>query len=325
MTFKENWEKSQTQHQLPIGLIGRMLGVAPPEKEIESYKMIVGGCANLNIIVHLKREKDPIILRIYLRDQDSVYREKKIGDVLKDVVPVPQINYIGDVDNYRFAIVKFMPGIALRDLLLSKREYNLEEVMHEVGGFITKIASYKFTKSGFFNNNLEIIEELPEGGLKEFSLSCLEHENVKKYLGKGKISKIRSLLYSISITKDKNINLVHADYDPANILVNKVDGKWKVSAILDWEFAYAGSWLNDVANILRYSHQMPDSFKTSFLKGIEDNGFKLPKDWQIIVHLYNLASMLDSMTRHDLASCPNIRQDLCELINHVVVELSGAE
>lgn len=322
MTFKINWEKSQTQHQFPIGLIERMIKNSLPDKEIESSKIISGGCANLNVIVNLKNEESPIILRIYLRDKDSVFRERKIADILKDIVPVPQINYIGDVDNYRFAIVKFMPGIALRDLLLSDKEYNLEEVMHEVGSLITRFSSHKFTKSGFFNSNLEVIEELPEDGLKEFSLSCLDYKNVKKYLGKDIIFKIRSLLNSIPIIKDKNINLVHADYDPANILVAKIDGKWKVSAILDWEFAYAGSWLNDVANILRYSHQMPEGFKSSFLKGIEDNGFKLPKHWQNIVHQYNLASMLDSMTRHDLESCPNIRQDLCELINHVVVELS---
>lgn len=325
MIFKINWEKSQDRHQLPIDLIERMLESALPGKEIESSKIIAGGCANLNIIVQLKNEESAIILRIYLRDKDSVHREKKIGDILKDVVPVPQINYIGDIDNYRFAIVKFIPGIALRDLLLSDKEYNLEELMHEVGSLITRFSSHKFPKSGFFNNKLEIIEELPEDGLKEFSLSCLENCNVKKYLGKDIVFKIRSLLNSISTIKDENINLVHADYDPANILVNKIDGKWKVSAILDWEFAYAGSWLNDVANILRYSHQMPDRFKSSFLKGIEDNGYKLPKDWQIIVHQYNLASMLDSMTRHNLESCPNIRQDLCELINHVVVELSVAE
>ncbi|MCT4634911.1 MAG: aminoglycoside phosphotransferase family protein [Rickettsiales bacterium] len=325
MIFKLNWEKSQKQHQLPEGVIERMIEVAFPDKEIISSKLIAGGCANLNLIVQLKNESDPIILRVYLRDKDSVYREKRIGELLKDTVPVPEINYIGDIENYRFAIVKFMPGIALRDLLLSDKDYNLEKIMYEVGSYTTKIASHKFTKSGFFNNKLEIVKELPEGGLKEFSVSCLEHQNIKKYLGKDMISKIRLLLNSIPIIKDTNINLVHADYDPANILVDKIDGKWKVSAILDWEFAYSGSWVNDVANILRYSHKMPDSFKLSFLRGIEDNGFKLPKDWQIIVHQYNLASMLDSMIRHDLESCPNIRQDLCELINHVVVELSGAE
>ena len=123
------------------------------------------------------------------------------------------------------------------------------------------------------------------------------------------------------IVKDTNINLVHADFDPANIFVAEIDGKWKVSAILDWEFAYAGSWMNDVANILRYSHKMSESFEKSFLKGIEDNGLKLPKDWKMIVHEHNLASLLDSMTRHDLENCPNIREDICDLINHIIDEL----
>ena len=71
---------------------------------------------------------------------------------------------------------------------------------------------------------------------------------------------------------------------------------------------------------IRYSHEMPKAYEKSFLKGIEDNNLKLPKDWKIIVNEYNLASLLDSMTRHDLENCPNIREDICNLINHVMDE-----
>ena len=135
------------------------------------------------------------------------------------------------------------------------------------------------------------------------------------------IVKIKSLLESLPALEDIGANLVHADFDPANILVAEVDGKWKISAILDWEFAYSGSWLNDVANMLRYAHQMPDTYRIGFLEGLEDNNFKLPENWQSIINQYTLASLLDSMTRHDLEICPNIKADLYNLISHVVLEL----
>jgi Ser/Thr protein kinase RdoA (MazF antagonist) len=321
MTFKSNWEKSETNHQLPEGIVSKMVNLAYPDKKLESYELIAGGCANLNIKIQLEGNKDLLILRIYLRDKDAAHRERNIGNLLKDNIPVPEIYYIGEVDNYCFAFIKFMPGMELRKLLLGKEAYDLDSIMYEVGELLTKFASHKFTKAGFFDQNLEVIEELSHDSLRKFSLLCLENIAVQKYLSAEIIAKIKSLLMSMPIAKDTNVNLVHADFDPANIFVSEIDGKWKVSAILDWEFSYAGSWLNDVANILRYSHEMPKAFEKSFLKGVEDSGLKLPKDWRGVVNEYNLASLLDSMTRHDLESLPNIREDICNLINHIVSEL----
>jgi Ser/Thr protein kinase RdoA (MazF antagonist) len=318
MVFKINWEKSQTQHQLPKGMVEKMLSIAYPNKELKSSQIIAGGCANLNFKIEFEGKENPVILRIHLRDKRSSYLEKNIGILLKKDLPVPQIHYIGEVDNYCFSIAEFMEGITLRDLIFSKNIYNLSAIMYEIGSLLAKTASHKFESSGFFNENLEIIEELGSDSLKEFSLSCLDNKNVKQYLQPEIIEKIRLLLADSKASEDKNINLVHADFDPANILVAEVDGIWRVSAILDWEFAYSGSWLNDVANILRCSHEMPNEYKDYFLKGISDNKLELPEYWQDIVNEYNLASMLDSMTRHDLEKRPNIREDLCDLISHIV-------
>lgn len=318
MTFKTNWEKSESRHHLPAGIIERMINSAYPGKQLKSSQIIAGGCANINVKIQLENEESPLILRIHLRDKKSAILEKNIGNLLKNDLPVPQIMYIGNIDNYCFSIIQFMQGIPLRDLLLSKKSYDLEAIMYEVGMFLSKIAAHKFPKTGFFNEKLEIVEELNDDSLKSFSLSCLEHTQVKKYLDHEMIIKIKSLLESLPPLDNKCANLVHADFDPANILVAEVDGKWKISAMLDWEFAYSGSWLNDVANMLRYAHKMPDGFKNSFLKGLKDNGLKLPKNWQSITNQYTCSSLLDSMTRHNLEICPNIRDDLCDLISRVV-------
>lgn len=321
MTFKNNWEKSQITHQLPDGIIKKMIHNIYPNREVESYKVISGGCANLNVKFQLLNEDHPLLLRIYLRDKNAVYRERNIGNLLKDRISVPQIYYIDNIDNYCYAIIEFIPGITLRDLFLKESCYNIEEIMYEVGTILAKFSSHQFLKSGFFDQNLEIIEELDNNSLKEFSLSCLSNINIKKHLDSNLILKIRFLLNKLPSIENNNINLVHADFDPANILVSKVNNKWKVAAILDWEFSYSGSWLNDVANMLRYSHHMPNEFESSFLEGLMDNGLKLPNDWQIITNQYNLASLLDSMTRHDLDNCPNIKKDICSLINHIITEL----
>lgn len=45
--------------------------------------------------------------------------------------------------------------------------------------------------------------------------------------------------------------------------------------------------------MLRYAHQMPTEFQNAFLKGIKDEGVKLPENWRIKVHMLNLLSLLD--------------------------------
>jgi Ser/Thr protein kinase RdoA (MazF antagonist) len=62
---------------------------------------------------------------------------------------------------------------------------------------------------------------------------------------------------------------VHGDFDPANILVDKVNDAWSVTGILEWEFAFSGSYLWDVANMLRYAHKMPLEFQNSFIDALE--------------------------------------------------------
>ncbi len=115
--------------------------------------------------------------------------------------------------------------------------------------------------------------------------------------------------------------MVHADFDPANILVEKINGDWQISAILDWEFAFSGSVRWDVANMLRYAHHMPQIFQDSFLSGLNNGGIALPEDWQISIHLLNLISLLDCLKRSNPENQPRRCEDICELINHILIEL----
>lgn len=83
MTFKANWEKVDQKIQLPVQTIESMVKMAFPNKKISSYKIISGGCANLNIQINLEPDNTLYILRVYLRDKEAAYREKNLGLLLK--------------------------------------------------------------------------------------------------------------------------------------------------------------------------------------------------------------------------------------------------
>ncbi len=318
--FKADWEKNSVTQALPQNIVEKMIDLAYPEKKLISCELISGGCANLNYTTLIEGEKNPLILRVYLRDKDAAYREKNLSTLLKKTVPVPQTYYIGKMNDYQFAITEFMPGISVRELLLSDLPHDISTIMFEVGTVLSNITKHEFVKSGFFEKNLTIINELTDNFALTYAKECLQNPNVISTLDSDTISKITEYFekYNHLFPNSHEKHLVHADFDPANILVDKINGVWKVTGILDWEFAFSNSVLHDMANMLRYAHKMPSEFQNAFLNGLTSSGIVLPKNWQVTVHLLNLLSLLDCLKRYDVINRPNQSADIQELINHIL-------
>ncbi len=321
--FKADWEKTSVTYQLPEGTIEKMVRLAYPDKKLTSSELIAGGCANLNFKIQLENEKHPLILRVYLRDKDAAAREQKLATLLKETVPVPLTHYIGKLEVHHFAITEFISGISLRDFLLSNAPDAIGAVMSEVGTILSKITTYEFPKAGFLNKDLEVAPYESSDVIK-FAQDCLNDKNVLSVLSLEVISGIQKAIekQASSFPTDDEKHLIHGDFDPANILVDKINGSWFVTGVLDWEFAFSGSYLWDVANMLRYAHKMPPEFQNSFIDALERNGIKLPASWRTTTHLLNLSSLLDLLKRSDPKDHPHRCADIRELIDHILSELS---
>lgn len=321
MTFKANWEKTSTRVNLSEDLILKMLGTYyTGDHDIKSVSILPGGCANINVLVQLNVSDIPVILRVYLRDKESVYREQKISSLLLKKLPVPEFYHVGEYDGYTVAIIEYLPGQTLRDLLLKGKSPDTSDIMLKVGTILGEIATIKFPSSGFFNTNLEIEKSITSEGFVDFCFKCLENNKVKATVPQKQREQIKNIVkvYKNLLPDEAEKNLVHADFDPANILVTEVNGKIEVSGILDWEFSFAGSTLCDVANMLRCAHQMPDEYQDSFLKGLRGSGYELPSSWHITVNLLNSVSLMDCLVRCDAENRPNQIKDIQELIAHIL-------
>ncbi len=68
---------------------------------------------------------------------------------------------------------------------------------------------------------------------------------------------------------------MHSDFNPKNVLAVRAGGRWSVSAVLDWEFAFSGSPLHDIGNMLRF--EQPPGFAAGFADGFRDGGGDLPR------------------------------------------------
>jgi len=326
MTFKANWEKAHENHLLAVHTVVNMVALAYPEKRLILQEMIAGGCANINIKIQLEGDLDPLILRVYLRDKDAAWREQSLAALLLPTVPVPNVLKVCDYEDYRFAITEFIPGITLRDLLLSEEQHDLGAIMYNVGAMLSKIATYQFTAAGFFDRDLKVIKKFAQGDYLKYAKDSLDDNIVLMQLGSPIIANIYFLLdkYAHLFPTDNEKQLVHADFDPANILVAENEDGWEITGILDWEFSFSGSVLCDVANMLRYVHQMPVMYEQEFLHGLKSGGIQLPKHWKISIDLLNLFSLLDCLVRSDPKQSPNQCADIYLLIERIIEKLYRA-
>lgn len=319
MTFKQNWEKTESQHKISDDTIKDMIRASTSD-EVESYEIVSGGCANLNIKVKQKNKKTPVLLRIYLRDKEAACRELKISEMLQDKIPVPKTYLVDDFQEYKFAICEFVEGITLRDLLLSNKKFSMNSIMYSCCEILAVLAKISFPKAGLFDKNIDVVTDFASDEFIIYMQDCLNREIVREQLGSKLVLEIESLFAEKKrfLPKGDEAHLVHADFDPANILVRKVEGSWQIVSVLDWEFAFSGSTLHDVANMLRYAHHMSAEFEDAFLQGLRENGIFLPYDWKITINLLNLGSLIDCLARSDSEKRPNQCQDIKVLIARIV-------
>jgi aminoglycoside phosphotransferase (APT) family kinase protein len=107
--------------------------------------------------------------------------------------------------------------------------------------------------------------------------------------------------------------LVHGDFGKRNVMVRRTDGRWKVVAILDWEFALSGTPLVDLGRFLRYERKSRPVAEPQFSIGYLEAGGKLPPDWQRLARLIDLTAMTESLTHDELPDA--VVAELVELIH----------
>jgi len=91
--------------------------------------------------------------------------------------------------------------------------------------------------------------------------------------------------------------LVHSDYNGKNLIAVGAGGRWSISAVLDWEFAFSGSPLTDIGNMLRFRGELPAGFADGFIAGYRDGGGELPEGWREISEALDLYALADFLTR----------------------------
>lgn len=174
----------------------------------------------------------------------------------------------------------------------------------EVGRTVAEVAAVRFDRPGFFAGaDLAVTAEPPWSG----QLAAVAEECMAKVPADRLDTAIRRAWVRLCAAHapaleavDDHARLVHSDVNPKNILVTRAGGDWRVAALLDWEFSYAGCPYADAGNMARFAGDHPAGFLDGFRAGFADRqpaGLPLIEDWAYLGAVLDMFALSDLVTR----------------------------
>jgi aminoglycoside phosphotransferase (APT) family kinase protein len=314
-----DWGRRYDQVLLEEKTIATMLQLVFPGRLLDSVELLAAGKCNTNYKIKISGLSKPFVLRVHVRDRMSGQRDLGIFQLVKERVPVPHILYTttgSDPGAISYTVMSWVEGILFSDVLASNDESAIAECAYDIGLTLANIGSYTFPRAGFFGPDLTIIEEFKEGVILSYFEQFLFKGKTGQNLGATLTQRLWSFLNENAHcfdALDGARSLVHSDYKGFNILVRQVKGRWKVSGVLDWEFAFAGSPLTDIGNMLRYSHLHSPIFESEFIHGYREQGGILPPEWK------KLAKLVDLLSLCEFLNAPTPRNALRQEVTGLIV------
>lgn len=307
--MQEGWERRHAALALDAATIAALLQPAFPGHSVRTAELLSGGLANTNYKVTLDSLREPVVLRLFTRDPAACQTELDIYQLAGARVPMPAILYAnptGEPHGRPYLVARWSDGTKLDALLAHGGAAAIASVAHAVGTTLAGLAAFPFARAGFFGPGLTIAQPLAPSteSVPAYVDEALFTGAASARLGPELTRALQRLLRenaALLAAADTQTVLVHGDYKAQNLLVRQAGAgaDWHVAAVLDWEFAFAGSPLFDAAICLRYADTLPPAFVSAFAAGYRDAGGILPPDWRRSIRLLDLVNLCGFLAAPD--------------------------
>ena len=259
----------------------RAAGIGPVPVKIEP---LTGGFSSVVQLVTLA-DGTVFVLRMF-RTNGQARKEEALVSMVAGHVPVAKVVFgdAGYMFGRRFAILENIEGLHLDHVLSEMGAEAATQAGTSVGSVLASIGRFHFDGSGFLEASLRpsgsptadadgILSYVRERLFSPIGLEALGEEVRRKYW--------TILQRDIGLVEGvgPEVSLVHCDFNGKNILMKSTDEGWVVAAVIDWEFAFSGSPLWDIANMLRFSDEYHSEFVSAFVSSFQANGGVLPANW----------------------------------------------
>ncbi len=283
-----------------------------------SAERLSGGLSNSSFRVHFESGDEPIVLRIYERDHGACRKELELLCALGRTVPVPEVLHAepeGFGDEEPFIFLKYVEGITFRQLKATGDRRAIQEASYAVGAALGAIGRYDLSSLDHVGDGAHTMLKNINGYLTSPRLIARTGGTLA-----GQVAHlVASWAPRLKLVMNER-RLVHGDFRKQNVLVRPKGNAWTVAAILDWECAFAGSPMFDVAVFLRYERPEQPVAEPAFTRGFLDGGGQLCDDWMDLIRIVDLASLCRSLTAAHLPE--DVEREIVGLVTATATRLA---
>ncbi len=303
---EEEWERLEPYGDFSRKELREILRLTLDRDEIRSHEVVTGGKCNTNIAVEFS-DGERVVIRVYERDRWACRRDQVITEEVACRVPVPKmLAAVVEPGRFSGAVAEKLAGrpVGVFEWVQGRKPFEvfqrdaeaIEKVGFVLGQTLMNIhESRRFSHHGLLDEELNYRRKFAStrASFVDFLEWSLTDGRAGQRLGASTVSRLRTFI-------DENVHrleavegaqgLVHGDYKSSNLLVGPVGDDWEVRAVLDWEFACAGTPLFDAATLLRNADRWP-GFSDGFARGFKAGGGHLPDGWRRIVKLLDLMNL----------------------------------
>jgi aminoglycoside phosphotransferase (APT) family kinase protein len=276
-------------------------------RRVVRQRRLTGGYRNDNVQV-ITDEGESFVLRRYREPSACAVELGLAARLTGGVVPVPEVVYAdvaGELSGRPVLVSRFEPGTPGDRVLTAGTSGDSAALGRAMGAVLAAIGDLRFSRPGFFNGpDLALSGEPPASYLAEFVARELPAGHAATAFTGAELAGLQDLAARCAPLVElvsAEARLVHGDYNPKNVLAERAGDGWRITAVLDWEFALSATPMFDVGNALRFADERPWGFADGFVAGYTGAGGQLPDRWPAIsraVDLFSLVQFLAHPPEH---------------------------
>lgn len=261
-------------------------GIARAGLPTRSLSLLAGGHINSNYAVELADGRK-LVLRICVNGHAAFDREASMLRQLARTVPAPALLFASSetqIIPYPHMVLEWVDGIPLDEALTSSPS-EAEEIGREISEVLLALRR-------------ERIDAPPPPSSMDHVRNSLVALEGGRHLGPEKTARLLVVLErrasECSLVLDE-VCLVHGDFQGDNILLKKRGDDWRVSAVLDWEWAGNGCPLRDIGSLLRFAGPVANVFHHGLGRGLANGIPMLPSVWRSAAVLWDIAAHCEKL------------------------------
>ena len=305
--MRDGWTRGTPVLALDAAAAEALITPAFPGARVTEVLPIEGGLANTNLKLTLAGRDSPLLLRLYQRDPAQARKEAALHRRLAGSVPAPTILHAADdnaVTRGPYAVIEWIDGVHLGRIVPTLTSDSRQDLGRDIGRVLAAIHDMTFPTAGFLDADLQVAQPLDagKGGLVGFLRLCLVDGRGGERLGPELTQATLAFAERDGPRLEawtKPPRLTHADFNGSNVLVRETGAGWRVAAVLDWEFAFAGAPFFDFGNLLRPPLGDLDGFADAVADGYRRAGAHMPSDWRELARIGDLTAWADFLNRAD--------------------------